>query len=533
MNKSIKIFFHKNKKKGAILLLFLTFNLFSSFFISEKTKILMNKNFLISENTSILKLLIIIVFIYLILLLTNVFISYISHKLLYSGIKNLRNYMLSKIIDTKFEYFIKNKIGNIWGDFINSTNRVSSFYKSLILLPINIIQSIVYFYIITKSSSKIGILLLLLSLPIILFFTFFLGKKIKFHENKVLNIYRNLYGESIETFSAIKQIKLLKTKKFFTERFNKMHSLMNDEIIKTAVYSETWTSILNIFINILPILIVTITILLKNEPISQGNIIILYTFVPIFINSIKEIYNLYLSFLGITPYIKSMNDILNLEKEYSGSLILKNVNSIEFKNFSYNYDKKKIYIPDLKINSSEKVMILGESGRGKSTLFNCLIGLFSSYNGEILISNLEKKHYDINSLREKIILLSQDRVIFEGSLEKNLFFNEDNFNKNDLKRILKIVKLEKFYKNNNRNLNKDKISGGEKARINLAQAILKKPDVLLLDEVLSSLDEKMEKDILENLIKEYPNMCIVVISHRLKNSNLFDKVIDLNNKYVY
>jgi len=231
-------------------------------------------------------------------------------------------------------------------------------------------------------------------------------------------------------------------------------------------------------------------------------------------------------------------DQINMVKEESNFPDLKiNKGNIEFIdiNFSYPNNVQALKGVNGKIFGGEKVGFVGMSGSGKSTLLNLIPRFFHLSNGKIIIDNHNINEVKLSSLRKKISLVSQDIILFDDTVLKNLTYGYEKASKEDILQACKnsasqefIEKLPEKYETIIGE-NGVKLSGGQKQRISIARAILKNAPIILLDEATSSLDSESEKVIhnaIETLTK---NKTTIIIAHRLatiKNCNkifLFDK----------
>lgn len=205
--------------------------------------------------------------------------------------------------------------------------------------------------------------------------------------------------------------------------------------------------------------------------------------------------------------------------------------------YSYNGINKTISCQNIKINSSNKVLISGLSGSGKSTLMKLIVKYLDNYQGKILIDNKELSHYDIYNIRNNITYVSQDEIIYTDTIYNNIVLN----NKISYKEYLKIIKITGVFKIVNKFVQKDEmilenngniLSGGEKQRIILARALIKKSNIYIFDESFSGLDKKSEKIILNKIFKYLRNKTIIVISHRINYKNLFNKFVTIEEGII-
>jgi len=231
-------------------------------------------------------------------------------------------------------------------------------------------------------------------------------------------------------------------------------------------------------------------------------------------------------------------DRINLVKEESHLPDLKiNKGNVEFKdiNFSYPNNVQALKGVNGTISGGDKVGFVGVSGSGKTTLLNLIPRFFHLSNGKIIIDDQNINEVRLSSLRNKISLVSQDIILFDDTVLKNLTYGYEKASKEDILQACKnsasqefIEKLPEKYETIIGE-NGVRLSGGQKQRISIARAILKNAPIILLDEATSSLDSESEKvihDAIENLTK---NKTTIIIAHRLatiKNCNkifLFDK----------
>jgi|688.fasta_scaffold02392_4 ABC-type multidrug transport system fused ATPase/permease subunit len=226
----------------------------------------------------------------------------------------------------------------------------------------------------------------------------------------------------------------------------------------------------------------------------------------------------------------SLNNINNFFKDddniiSNGTYIPLNIiPDIRIKNLNFSYDNNKIfnnlnlYIPNNIITG-----ISGYSGKGKSTLLKILLRLYS-YEGEILIDNTNIKDIDYNYYYNNLIsYVGQEPILYSGTIYENLISNleEKDIDKELLEKILDKLDISKLD-----NIN---LSGGEKQRLNICRAFLRKPKILLLDEPTSSLDYKNENNVL-NLIKELNDIykiTIILVSHSNSAISICDNIIKL------
>ena len=213
---------------------------------------------------------------------------------------------------------------------------------------------------------------------------------------------------------------------------------------------------------------------------------------------------------------------------------LKNIDKIEFINVSFSYpeiNRKIIENMNLTINFKDKIVLVGESGIGKSTLIRLLLRFYDVTSGQILINGIDIKEYSLQDLRQRIGTLEQDTFLFNDSIAANIALGKPKAAQMAGIHEL-IISLPEQYDTMMGEL-QNRLSGGEKQRIGIARVLLVDPDFLVMDEPTSSLDVINEKGLLKTLAEQFENKTWLIVSHRPSSLTGCDRVIKLENKQIY
>jgi len=241
----------------------------------------------------------------------------------------------------------------------------------------------------------------------------------------------------------------------------------------------------------------------------------------------------------------SFNRIFSLKNESSkignGNIEFNNLeNKIELNDVSFSYVDNFNVLDnvDLTINAGQTTAIVGSTGSGKSTLIKLLLRLYEINNGSISYDSNSLKDIELSSLREKIGLVSQDVFLFEGTVIENIAYGDLNASEAEVWNAAQKSEADEFINNLPQKEKTivgergQKLSGGQRQRISIARAILKNPDILILDEATSSVDNETEAAIQRSLDILKKDRTVIVIAHRLSTVRNADIIYVLENGSV-
>jgi len=211
--------------------------------------------------------------------------------------------------------------------------------------------------------------------------------------------------------------------------------------------------------------------------------------------------------------------------------------NIEFRNVNFGYLKDRLVLHDinLKIEKGRVTAIIGASGSGKSTLIALIPRFYDVRDGEILIDGIHLEELDMYEWRNKIGFISQETFIYNDTIRNNLLLAKLNADEQELLRAVKLAHLDGFINSLPMKLETTvgdrgiKLSGGQKQRIAIARVFLKNPEILILDEATSSLDNISERLIQQSIDELSKDRTVIVIAHRLTTIKNADKILVLEN----
>lgn len=385
--------------------------------------------------------------------------------------------------------------------------------------------------------SKAMFLLLMVTIMIYIIIFFIFKPLVKKYTN--INQENNAQVNSlmIESINGFETIKNLNMESIMNEKMSSLYiKSLNDNFIYDNI-GNLELFVKNLFTNVGMLLMQFIGfILIFDNNLSVGEIVTFITLSTYFIEPIMNIIDLNKEYFYALNSLKRANNLFDVG---STDLVLKtNFNirgHISFNNLSYSYNDYTNILDNINVDISkgEKVLILGNSGSGKSTMLKLLSKYYVPKRDSIYIDGIDINDISMANVKDNIVSISQEEVIFTDTIKNNIIMNRDI----DMQSFIDVCKLtyvDEIVKNmflgydTKLEENGQNISGGQRQRIVLARALLKESNIMLIDEGLNAVDINLERKILKNLFKEYKNRTIIIVSHRLENMDLYNKVIKLD-----
>lgn len=233
----------------------------------------------------------------------------------------------------------------------------------------------------------------------------------------------------------------------------------------------------------------------------------------------------------ITEVLNEKADICNPEnpvKEVKdGSIVFKDVS------FSYKKDSQESVLSNinLEIASGETIGIIGGTGSAKSSLVNLISRLYDVTKGEVLVGGVDVRAYDLEELRNQVAVVLQKNVLFSGTILENLRWGNKNATEEECKRVCELACADEFIENMPEKYHTyieqggSNVSGGQKQRLCIARALLKKPKILILDDSTSAVDTATDAKIRKAFAQEIPDTTKLIIAQRISSIKNADRII--------
>lgn len=276
--------------------------------------------------------------------------------------------------------------------------------------------------------------------------------------------------------------------------------------------------------------------------LTTGDLTAMFTYTSQIIISLMifsmVIVNIAISRASAQRIIEVLDEVPNIQNPESPIMDVKD-GSIKFENVSFSYagDISKLCLKDinLEIKSGEVIGILGATGSSKSTLVSLIPRLYDATNGNIYVGGNNVKDYDLKTLRDSVSVVLQKNTLFSGTIKENLKWGNENATDEEIENACKIAHAHEFVElrpdkyNTKIEEGGNNVSGGQKQRLCIARALLKKPKILILDDSTSAVDTKTDAQIRASLKKEMPKTTKIIIAQRVASVMDADKIIILED----
>ena len=474
---------------------------------------------------------------YGLILLVNYCMNYLDNypekKLEYGIYLDFKLLSLRKISTIDYTEYQKIGTGKLVQRIENGSsagrNVVFNFWLRLIrdLLP-TIVFSVYFIWKIDKIITYIlfvGYILIFIITNILLKFLY----KIK---EKILNS-EELFNHFL--VRGFMEMLVFRMSKQFPSEIKKTRSAKEDIVsskVKMNMIHEAFFTIFALLVAMLDIGILFYAWKTKN--LTVGSIVALIALIENAYTPIAIFNVLYVQYKLDKASYKRFEEFLDLKDDNqlrNGNAIHTDIGEISIKNLSFQYEERKI-IDDLSlfIKRGQKIAFAGESGSGKSTVIKILLGLLKYNQGEIYLGDMELSGICLNNLYDRVSYISQDVPVFDGTIKENLVF-EKNVSEEQMLDALKEVQLSHLVENLAEGLDTEIgekgtcLSGGEKQRLAFARLWFENPELVVLDEATSAMDNLTEENVMKSVMLKMKDKTVIAIAHRLNSIAGFDRII--------
>lgn len=454
---------------------------------------------------------------------------------------NLRNSLVHKLQQLSISYHKDMQSGRLQSKIMRDVENVETLSSQLFVSMLNIIINIVVALGITAFKNKIVFIFFLLTIPVAALTIVAFRTRINRQNHRFR---KEMEETSVKVMEMVEMLPITRAHSLEKLELSKMETQVRHvaeegyhlDIIQANFGSVSWAIFQAFQVGCL---IFTTILALKNH-MMVGDIVLYQSYFATIVNQVS-------SFITLVPVISkglesvsSIGEILNAHdiEDNCGKQKLKIIEgAYEFRDvkFTYNDENNILNGLNLKINPGETIAIVGESGAGKSTILNMVIGFIVPKEGELFIDGHNIKEIDLRCYRNHIAVVPQNTILFSGSIRDNITYGLPSYSEKNLEEVVKAANLSGVIESLPDGIDTligehgDKLSGGQRQRISIARALIRNPKVIIFDEATSSLDSLSEKLIQDALNKLMKGKTTFIVAHRLSTIRQADKICVIRN----
>ena len=442
------------------------------------------------------------------------------------------------------DWFENQKLGNISSIINDDVNQLERFLNNGINQIVQIIVSSiliggVFFFI-----SPVIAAIILLPIPIIFFISMFFQKNLS---PKYLDVRESVGKLNSSIFNNLLGISTIKS---FASEDRESHRLKDlshnylDKNKRAIKLSSAFVPVVRM--GVLSGFLVTMvmgSLMALNKEITPGEFAMLLFLTQRFLwpfTSLGEIVDLFERSMASTKRILDTLDVRAIIKDGTNKDFTSFDESLDFKSIQFYYDKNNIVFDNISFTVERKKItaIVGPTGIGKTSLVKLLLRFYDPQKGEIRIGNEDIKSLELRSLRENIGLVGQDTFLFDGTIQENIIYPDENVDFEKMKKVSELSQSYEFIQDFEKGFETligergVKLSGGQKQRLAIARALYKDPSILVFDEATSSIDNHTESLIQKSMKDICRNRTALIIAHRLSTIRYADNIIVIDKGNV-
>jgi ATP-binding cassette subfamily B protein len=445
-------------------------------------------------------------------------------------------------LDTAF--YKTHHTGDLMNRIAEDVSRVRMFTGPAIMYLANLVAVIslsVYFML--KRDAELT-LYVLAPLPILAITIYYVNNIINKRSEKIQALLSDLTTNAQESYSGIRVIKSFVQEKAMLGFFKKNSEEYRKNAVGLAKVEAVYFPSMTLMIGLSTLFTIMIGGVNHIYHPEQTDLATIVEFV-IYVNLLT----FPVSAIGLTASMiqraaasqKRLNEFLQTKPTIHDSNLPVNIplqGNIRFENVDFIYPHTRIQALknfDLEIKKGEKIAIVGRTGSGKSTVAQLLLRMYDPTNGKIELDGIDIRNIELKTLREQISYVPQDVFLFSDTVENNILFGLQNVNKEAVVKAVQQASLDtevQHFPQQYETMIGERgvtLSGGQKQRISIARALIKNPNILVLDDCLSAVDARTENKIIGNLYEYLTDKTAIIITHRIFALLQFDKIIVLDD----
>lgn len=460
--------------------------------------------------------------------------------------KNLRRDIFGKVQNFSFSNIDKFSTSSLVTRLTTDVTNVEMSYMMIIRTAVRSPFMLVFSLVMSFTINAKMALIFLCTTPILaLGLTLIMKKAVPFF-NKIFHKYDAMNESVQENIHGMRVVKSYVREDYEKGKFTKASENVKNDFTKAEKLIALNGPLMNfsIYTGIILIFIVGSSLIINsNEQVLK--LAELQSFMTYSFQMLMSLMMLSMIMVTIIMSVASARRITEVLNEESSITSPENAQtivkdgSIEFRSVSFKYssEAEKYALSDinLKIESGETVGIIGSTGSSKTTLVQLIPRLYDVSDGQVLVGDVDVREYDLDALRNSVAMVLQKNVLFSGTIRENMLWGDENATDEEIMEACRLAQAEEFILANPSGLDRHieqggvNVSGGQKQRLCIARALLKKPKILILDDSTSAVDTKTDALIRKGFREYLPETTKIIIAQRIASVEDADKIIVMEN----
>jgi|AntRauTorckE5430_2_1112549.scaffolds.fasta_scaffold04109_2 ATP-binding cassette subfamily B protein len=454
---------------------------------------------------------------------------------------DLRNEIFVHYEKLNLSFYKRNNTGDLMARITEDVNKVRMYLGPAVMYGINLISLLI---LVVYSMLRVNVELTLWALaplPILSVSIYYVSRLINKKSTEIQTQLAVINSTAQEVYSGIRVVKSYVQELPTVKYFAKESDVYREKSMDLAKIQALFFPLMVILVGISTILTIYIGgMKVAAGTVTPGNIAEFIIYVSMLTWPVTALGWVASIIQSAAASQKRINDFLDVEPEIveNNAAFSKLAGAIEFKDVTFVYPDtgiKALENVSFKLEPGQKMAIIGKTGAGKTTIVDLLVRMYDATTGEILIDNKNVQSMSLSSLRQNIGYVPQDVFLFSESIAKNVAFGNTSATQEEIEKYAEYASVYDDimeFPNGFETLVGERgvtLSGGQKQRVSIARALIKQPDILVLDDSLSAVDTTTEKRILNYLEKAMSDKTAIIITHRIYNLLDFDKIIVLQD----
>ncbi|MBE7079180.1 MAG: ABC transporter ATP-binding protein [Clostridiales bacterium] len=463
--------------------------------------------------------------------------------------KNLRHDLFYKVQKFSFsnvdKFSTSSLVTRLTTDVTNVQQSYQMCLRIVIRVPLQFLFAIIMSFVINPRLAWIFLAIV----PVLALILIAIMRYVMPFFRKIFKKYDALNNSVQENVGGIRVVKSFVREEYETEKFEKAAGEVRNDFTKAEKILALNNPIMTLFINVAAVLIAFFSVYAivdksywaAYDGFGAGQLSALISYGIQMLSCLMMFSMIFVMLSMSIESARRISEVLTQESDIvspkEGVTEVKD-GSIRFENVNFKYfekaDNYALSDIDLTINSGETVGILGGTGSSKTTLIQLIPRLYDATEGEVYVGGVNVKDYDLDVLRKEVSIVLQKNVLFLGTIKENLRWGDENATDEELERVCKLAQADEFIRafpdgyDTHIEAGGTNVSGGQKQRLCIARALLRKPKVLILDDSTSAVDTKTDALIRHAFKEEIPDTTKIIIAQRVSSVEHADKILVLD-----